>query len=172
MSQVGFVAGLPCFLLCAAFWDWRYRTIPNLLTGTMALCGVALSSSGHGLASPGSVLLAGAVSLFVGLMFQLARFMGGGDVKLFAALALWLGPAGSVSAALATAIAGGAFALFFIRRPTPSNGEVKADTLVRLAARLQLDEGRDFERVPYGVAVAAGGLWVWWSHVGFTGGLS
>ena len=172
MSNTGFAFGLPCFLAAAAIMDARSRTIPNFLTGSMAVVGAALCLTGSGVTSLPSALLAAGVSLCLGFLLQVARLMGGGDVKLFAALAMWLGPSGSVTAALATAIAGGVLALFFLRRPTPSNGEVKTDSAVPLVARLQLDDGRDFERVPYGVAVAAGGLWVWWSHVGFPGGWS
>jgi prepilin peptidase CpaA len=169
MVNAGFVAGLPLFLGAAAMWDLRSRTIPNLLTGGMATAGLLLSLSGNGVVSVGPAVLAGAVALVFGVLLQLARLVGGGDVKLFAALAIWFGPRGSVDAALATAIAGGVLALFFLKRPAPVAEGATTEGASPLLSRLQLDEGRDFDRVPYGVAVAAGGLWVWWSHLGFTG---
>ena len=172
VSSVAFTVGLPLFLGAAALSDLRSRTISNALTGGMAVVGVVLFTTGLGVTAPVPALWAGTVSLLVGLLLQVARLVGGGDVKLFAAMALWLGPSGSVNAALATAIAGGVVALFFLRRPTPESSGVKADRSVPVLSRLQLDEGRDDDRVPYGVAVAAGGLWVWWSHLGFPGGLS
>lgn len=171
MASLVFVVGLPLFLVAAAVSDLRQRQIPNYLSGGMALVGLALCLSGVGVVSIWSALLAGTIAMLVGLVLQVLRLVGGGDVKLFAALALWIGPKGSVDAVLATAIAGGVLALFFLRRPTAS-GAVTPNESGRLLSRLQLDEGRDFERVPYGVAVAAGGLWVWWSHVGTSGGLS
>ena len=170
MPHAGFVLGLPLFLVTAALSDLRSRSIPNALTGGMAVVGVVLCISGSSVIALQPALLASVVSLALGLLLQMARLVGGGDVKLFAAMAVWLGPSGSVNAALATAIAGGVLALFFLRRRTPANGEAKADGPVPMISRLQLDEGRDFDRVPYGVAVAAGGLWVWWSHLGFPGG--
>ena len=171
VSSVAFIVGLPLFLGAAALSDLRSRTISNALTGGMAVVGVVLFTTGLGVTAPVPALLAGTVSLLVGLLLQAARLMGGGDVKLFSAMALWLGPSGSANAALATAIAGGVLALFFLRRAAPVIGGVKSDGPVPIMSRLQLDEGRDFDRVPYGVAVAAGGLWVWWSYLGFPGGL-
>ena len=172
MPHPVFAIGLPLFLCASAVSDLRHRSIPNLLTGSMAVVGVLLSVTGSGVLGAGSALLAGAVTLAIGLLLQVARLVGGGDVKLFAAMAMWIGPKGSVDAALATAIAGGVLALFFLRRPSPVSGAVQSPGPPPLISRLQLDEGRDFERVPYGVAVAAGGLWVWWSHLRISGGLS
>jgi prepilin peptidase CpaA len=170
MLHQAFVVGLPLFLCAAAVSDVRHRQIPNLLTGGMALVGVMLSLADGGLARTWPGVWAGVVALLIGLVLQLARLVGGGDVKLFAALAIWLGAKGSMDAALATAIAGGVLALFFLRRPSSLGDDVRSDG--PLMSRLQLDEDRDFERVPYGVAVAAGGMWVWWSHLGTPGGWS
>ena len=171
MPSSVFVVGLPLFLVAAAVSDLRRRRIPNYLSGGMALVGLVLCLTGVGVVNTWSALMAGTIAMLVGLLLQVLRLVGGGDVKLFAALALWIGPKGSVDAVLATAIAGGVLALFFLRRASAVS-EVTPNESGRLLARLQLDEGRDFERVPYGVAVAAGGLWVWWSHVGISGGLS
>ena len=163
---------MPLFLGAAAVSDLRSRTIPNLLTGGMAVTGLVLCVTGRGVVRSGPALLAGSVALVIGVLLQLARVVGGGDVKLFAALAIWLGPSGSIDAALATAIAGGVLGVFFLRRPPRVVGGPRADCPVPVMSRLQLDDGRDFDRVPYGVAVAAGGLWVWWSHLGIPGGWS
>ena len=172
MSQAGMTFGLPCFLIVAALWDVRYRTIPNFLTGSMAVAGAAVSFSGLGFSSLPAALLTGAISFLVGLLLQFARLVGGGDVKLFAAMAIWLGPAATVDAALGMAVAGGLLAFFFLRRPAPPSGAAKTAGPESWVGRLQLDDGRDFDRVPYGVAVAAGGLWVWLSHFGLPGGWS
>ena len=117
MSHVVFLVGLPVFLVSAAIADVHSRTIPNALTGSMAVCGLVLSLVGYGNADFGPAIRAGAISLVIGVLLQLARLVGGGDVKLFTALAIWLGPSGATAAALATAIVGGVLALFFLRRP-------------------------------------------------------
>ncbi len=160
------------FLVASAVSDLRHRSIPNLLTGSMAAVGVLLSITGSGVVGIASATTAGVCALVIGLLMQISRLVGGGDAKLFAAMALWIGPKGSIDAMLATAIAGGVLALFFLRRASPVSGTSRPSGSPPLISRLQLDDGRDFERVPYGVAVAAGGLWVWWSHLGTPGGLS
>ena len=169
MTQALFVVGLPLFLGAAALWDLRRRSIPNLLTGAMALTGVGICLAGAGVTTIGAAVTAGVASFAVGLALQFGRLLGGGDVKLFAALAVWLGPAGTVNAALATAIAGGLVALFFLRRPSAAGTAQAGDSAASMISRLQLDDGPDFGRVPYGVAIAAGGMWVWLSHLGAPG---
>ncbi len=169
MHYAIFLIALPLFLVCAAVADIRRREIPNLLTASMAVAGVVLSLVGVGVAAPSQALLAGSVSLAIGLGLQALRLTGGGDVKLFAALALWLGPSGSIDAALAMAISGGVLALFFLRRSRSPNGAGESAKARTTLGRLQLDAGPDTGRVPYGVAIAAGGLWVWSSHLGASG---
>lgn len=170
MPSPVFVVGLPLFLVAAAVSDVRRRQIPNYLSGGMAVVGFMLCLSGAGVVATGPALLAGGIAMLIGLLLQVVRLVGGGDVKLFAAMAIWIGPKASLDAVLATALAGGVLALFFLRRQSSPGGAALPDG--PLMSRLQLDEGRDFERVPYGVAVAAGGLWVWWSHLGTPGGWS
>lgn len=172
MLHTAILIALPCFLLAAAICDIRRRSIPNVLTGSMAAVGLIVSLTGQGMSAIVPAALGAVVSFSVGVMMLFARLVGGGDVKFFAAMAIWLGPAASIDAALAMAIAGGLLALFFLRRPAPASGVAQADGPESWVGRLQLDEGRDFDRVPYGVAVAAGGLWVWLSHVGTPGGWS
>ncbi len=89
------LAGLAIALLCAAFTDLRSRRIANWLTGSIALS-APLFWWASGLGWPGIGLqlavAAGCFALLCGL-FAL-RAMGGGDVKLLSALALWIRPAG------------------------------------------------------------------------------
>jgi len=75
--------------------------------------------------------------------------MGGGDVKLLAALALWFGPLGGLRMLVAVAIVGGVEAIVV--------------TLLRLlpwpdAQRQQLALIRRGEPLPYGMAIAIGGI--------------
>lgn len=97
--------------VAACVTDFRSRRIPNVLTFGAALGGLlfwVLTDGLTGLAFSGG-------GWFVGcLMFLpvfLLRGMGGGDVKLLAALGAWLGPATALWAALYAAIAGGVFAV-------------------------------------------------------------
>lgn len=134
---------LAAMLVCAAVTDLRARIISNKLNAAIALL-APLYWWGMGL-SPWPdmaiqvALSVGVFAVFAGL-FALGM-MGGGDVKMLAALALWL-PAGAlVSLLVLMALLGGV---------------VTVATMIhhRLARREGVIE------IPYGVAIALAGLWV------------
>ena len=153
----GFVFAV--FLVAAAVFDLRIRRIPNALTATCALAGFVLLLVIRNPAETRAGLTAFAVAVVAGGMMQWMRVIGGGDVKLFAASALWLRGA-SFDAALATAIAGGVLAAFYLRSSARRDVGL-ADGVSSGMSRLQLDDGPDMGRVPYGVAIAIGCLWTW-----------
>src|SRR5688572_2486300 len=109
MSTTHIFVGALLALACLS--DLRTRRIPNALTFSAAACGLLfhLITGGSTAAawSLGGCLL-GAALFFP--MFAL-RGMGGGDVKLLAAVGAWLGPGQVAIAALATSIAGGVLGL-------------------------------------------------------------
>jgi len=136
---------IAAFLITAAISDLRHRRISNRLNSAFALSYVVfallmLITGKATFSSVGmSVLLAGGVFLLFALFFYLGA-MGGGDVKLAGAAALWV-PAGAIPGFLImTALFGG---------------------LVALATLIHARFNKlDNPEVPYGVAIAAGGLWV------------
>ena len=139
-SQLLLVA-LAAILLFAAVVDFRTFTISNRLNLAVALLApvywvsVALSPwPGYAiqLATGGTVFVLMAGAFYAGLM-------GGGDVKLAAALSLWFSPSSVVKFLVLTSLAGGVL------------------TLAILAwHRVKRREGRP--EIPYGVAIAFGGL--------------
>jgi prepilin peptidase CpaA len=137
------LAVLAAMLLVACWCDLKARTIPNMLNLAVALLAIPFWWS-IGLALwPDVALQIGVAALVFGLFaiaFALGA-MGGGDVKLVAAIALWL-PASSVMALLfIMSVAGGVLTLAMLIR----------HKLARSAAQLE---------IPYGVAIAFGGLWL------------
>ncbi len=70
----------------ATVTDCRSRRIPNRLTGSAIVAGLALHLSCGGLLEAGSSLLSGLVAGSVFLLFFLAGGMGAGDVKLITAV--------------------------------------------------------------------------------------
>ena len=97
--------------IIAVVWDLRTRRIPNVLTFGAALVGVVVHGYSGGLPGAGWSV----VGWFLGVAFFLPFFalggMGGGDVKLLAALGAWLGPGPTVWVALFSLIAGGVLGL-------------------------------------------------------------
>lgn len=145
------LAALPiALLLAAALRDLRSRTIPNGLTAALALGGAAVALLSGWPAMLWTCLAATGVFAGGALLFAIG-VMGGGDVKLAAALALWL-PAGSVPAFLIlTALAGGLVGLLMML------GRTGAALASGQALRPALASGLAAP-APYGVAIAAGGI--------------
>lgn len=86
-------AGICSALIVVAFCDWQHREIPDSMNITIALMGVILVFVSNALALKERLIGAICVS---GVLFLLAfvtggRAMGGGDIKLMAALGLCLG---------------------------------------------------------------------------------
>jgi len=83
-----------------------------------------------------------AIAVAVFVLFAIAFYtgmMGGGDVKLAAALALWFSPASTIKFLVLTSIAGGVLTLGILAWH-----------------KAKRREGRP--EIPYGVAIAFGGL--------------
>jgi prepilin peptidase CpaA len=97
--------------LAACGTDLRTRRIPNVLTLGAAggACVYHLAVGGWG--GLGGALAGWGVGLVMFLPLFALRGMGGGDVKLLAALGAWLGPGQTVWLGLFTALAGGPLAV-------------------------------------------------------------
>jgi prepilin peptidase CpaA len=81
--------------VCAAVTDIRDRRIPNWVTFTLVLSGLAQSVSiGGAVLTPGQAVLGLAVGFTLPFVLFALGAVGGGDVKLLAGLGAWLGPAG------------------------------------------------------------------------------
>src|SRR5690606_35662753 len=155
-------------LVAAAAWlDVRTGRIPNLLT----VGGLAAALALRALLGPDPVLpgLAGAgIALAFGLPLFALRGLGGGDVKLLAAVGAFLGPGRLIMALLAAGVAGGVLAVAVaLRRGVLLPALLGTGGLLRRWATL----GRAGERrtlaspgaipVPYGVASAVGAVVGW-----------
>lgn len=106
------LAGLAIALLVAAVTDWRRRQIDNSLNLAIALAApLWWWASGMSLVAIGwQVGLAVVVFAVAALLFAL-RQMGGGDVKLLTALALWIAPASFLKLCVVMALIGAAMSV-------------------------------------------------------------
>jgi prepilin peptidase CpaA len=146
MSQLLALVAIGLFVAAAAD-DIARRRIANGFV--LALAAAALLRLVLGLATGADGVtpfwdLAAALAVFVAgvAAFHFGIF-GGGDAKLLAAGALWIGAASVWAYLFATAIAGGVLALGFL-----------------IWAPLARKAGTDARRIalPYGVAISAGGI--------------
>ncbi|RVQ66460.1 peptidase [Croceicoccus ponticola] len=141
MVTYGLLAGLAIAVLYGAFTDIRSRKITNRLTLTVAAFAPAFWWASGLAIWPGvavQLLLAAGMFAFGALMFRL-RQMGGGDVKLLTAIALWLPPTTFGVLMLMICIANGVLTAAMIAR----HRRIKRSGLE--AKQLQ---------VPYGISVA------------------
>ena len=128
-------------LIVAAVIDARTRIIPNWLNASIALLAVPYWWATHLGFWPDVAIQLGmaliAFAAFAG-MFALGQ-MGGGDVKLIGALALFLKPLVFLKMLMIMAISGGVL------------------TLIMLILHKRRGDDGPFEN-PYGIAIAFGGL--------------
>jgi prepilin peptidase CpaA len=95
----------------ACVTDLRTRRIPNLLTFGAAAAALAFHAATAGLPGVQTAVVGWVVGTALFLPFFLLRGMGGGDVKLLAALGAWLGGAEVFWLAVYASLAGGALAV-------------------------------------------------------------
>ena len=138
----GLLVALAIALLFAAFTDVRARRIDNWLNAAIALAAPLFWWACHlGLADIGwQVATAFGAFVVLAVLFAL-RVMGGGDVKLLAALALWIKPVWFGQLVMVMAIVGGVLTVCF--------------AAWHIARRSQ-----NKPQIPYGIAIACAGLWV------------
>lgn len=150
IAQFLILVVFPALLLAAAGWDLASFTIPNFIPAALAALFVALAvASGLTPAMIGLHFLAGGIGLIAGFTLFALGYIGGGDAKLFAAVALLLGVHDAGAFALISALFGGGLTLGLIAlRQVPLPQFLWQPWILRLH-----DAG---EGVPYGVALAAG----------------
>jgi prepilin peptidase CpaA len=106
--------GLLILLGIAALIDFRTYTIPNWLTGPAILIGLSLHTYTNQLSGFLFSLEGVVLGLGVFLIMYVFRWMGAGDVKLFAAVGSFLGPWQTLSAAMMVALVGGVLACLIL----------------------------------------------------------
>jgi prepilin peptidase CpaA len=148
----------PLILLRAGIGDLVTMRIPNKIVLTLILSYVVLAPlSGVALLDMGLSLAAAAAVFFLALGAYSYGWMGGGDVKLLAAVTLWLGLPYLPVFLMWTSLFGGLLTLsMLLYRALPRN-VLRGQPA--WASRLHLST----TRVPYGVAIAFAALLVFTS---------
>lgn len=141
LLSYGLIGALAIALLVAAFTDIKRRQIDNWLNAVIALAAPAFWwASGLSLWPGVGIQFGLALVTFIltaGLFAM--RMMGGGDVKLLTALALWVLPADFLFLVIVMALLGGVLTI--------------AIAAWRMALRKQ-----GHAAIPYGIAIASAGL--------------
>ena len=151
-------------LVYVATIDIATRLIRNEICLALALLGVAAQ-----LASPMQLaqsLLAAAILLLLLFVIYQRGSIGGGDVKLLVALAIGLPLTGVIQLLTITALAGGVLALLHLmmrQLPCPNLAPAGSSFVRRVYA---VERWRHLRHapLPYGVAIACGGIWTVFSQ--------
>jgi prepilin peptidase CpaA len=151
-------------LLYVATIDIATRLIRNEMCLALALIGIAAQ-----LASPMQIaqsLIAATILLLLLLVMYQRGWIGGGDVKLLVALAIGLPLTGVIELLTMTALAGGVLALVHVIMrllPYPKLAPAGSSLARRVYA---IERWRNLRRapLPYGVAIACGGIWTIFSR--------
>ena len=146
----------PALMAFAASSDLLTMTISNRLSLVLAAAFFLLTVvTGMSLAAIGMHLAAAALVLVIAFGFFTQGWIGGGDAKLAAAIALWIGFGHLLDYLLYAALFGGALTLLMIQfRRLPLPG-----VLARQKWILRLHEKGG--GVPYGIALAAAALLIY-----------
>jgi prepilin peptidase CpaA len=142
---------LTILLIVAAVVDVRTYTISNGLNAAVALLAPLFWwSIGLPLWPDAAIQIGVALAVFglLAITFYMGM-MGGGDVKLAAAIALWFPPATTLRFLVFMSLAGGLLTIIVL-------------LVHRIRGKAPIVDGEKAARVevPYGVAIAAGALWI------------
>jgi prepilin peptidase CpaA len=151
-------------LVYVATIDVATRLIRNEICLALAILGIA----GH-LTSPMHVaesLIAATILFLVLFVIYQRGWIGGGDVKLLVALAIGLPLLGVIQLLTITAFAGGVLALVHLMMrllPSPRLAPAGSSFVRRVYA---IERWRHLRHapLPYGVAIACGGIWTIFSR--------
>jgi prepilin peptidase CpaA len=162
VTQAPLLLLFPAAMAFAGAMDLFTMTIPNrislALIAAFLVCGVL---AGLTLEQFGMHLLCGAAILALGIAMFSAGLLGGGDAKLMAASAIWVGADNLMMYFLAISVLGGvlALALLAYRKLPAANYALPA-----WAMRLHVKGSH----MPYGVAIAAAALWIYPKTIWFS----
>ncbi len=153
MLETSLFLVLGATLIVAAAYDVLTLTIPNWISlALLALFPFFAIAAGLGWIELGWHFAIAFVALLLGIGAFAAGIVGGGDAKLFAAVALFMGPRGLAPYVFDVAIAGGVLALVFIvlHQPRVQEWSRSSSLLAQIVSRGMA--------LPYGVAIVAGAL--------------
>lgn len=143
-------------MAAAAIEDFRRLIIPNVVTIALCLAWPFYFAAEPSLSGALAAIGCGVAVFLVGALLFARGFIGGGDVKLLSAAALWAGPAGTPGLLILTAVLGGGLALLLLMPGVAPLAELLRLKLGHSAA--PDTNGATATPVPYGIAIAGAAL--------------
>ena len=148
---------LPPAFIVAGYTEMKHRRIPNWLTVSTLLCGMAGSLILYGPEACKHSLIGLLIGGGVFLPFCLTGVLGGGDVKLMAAVGAVIGHPMIWWALFYTIYAGGGLSLIYLAWSGQLLSGIGRSFRLLLGRRNNKPKGlRKVTTIPYGVAIAVG----------------
>lgn len=176
-AETLFMLGATICAVIGAATDVRSNRIPNWLTYGSLVAALFLRTALGGWRDLIQGLAGMALGGGVFFLLFVIRGMGAGDVKLMAAVSAWVGFHRTLTVLVATALAGGVLAVIYmvfykqVADTIRNIGELLRFHLtsgVRSHPELNLQDPKTM-RLPYGLAIAIGTLYLLISARGFSG---
>ena len=142
-------------IFSAAIGDILRFRIPNRISIAIALLYPAYALSASQPVDWLAAVVVALACLIVGIVLFSMKACGAGDAKLFAAAALWAGPELILPFGLYTSLAGGVMVLFMYLQHRLARAPS-----VGMALHTVAESGFSKQPMPYGAAIAVGGLYV------------
>ncbi len=147
-------------LVWTAWYDTKTMTIPNwvsmVVIGLFVILALVVRLSWP---LPAWHLLSAFIAFVIGFLAFIPGLMGGGDVKLIAALGLWMRPQNLIVFLMLVAVIGGVISIFVIIRSV-AQGKHKGEGGIRAIFR---------QKSPYGPAIVIAGLLFFLPQLSFLG---
>jgi prepilin peptidase CpaA len=135
-------------ILAAAISDFRFLRIPNIYPVLIIILFIVSRLVDGFDAEHWSNLYHFLITLGIGMLLFHLGWFGGGDAKLYAAIALWFGLSSGVMFIFATGMSGLALAIIYL----------VVRQLRRRSTNPPAEKKRNERRIPYGIAIAMGGI--------------
>ncbi len=145
-------------VLAAAYSDWRSFRIPNYMPAILVVLFIGTQAFGGFVPIVWGNYIHFGIALLGGMLMFGLGWLGGGDAKLYAAIALWLPIGNAILLLLATVFSGLLLAIIYLITR-------KARRKKRVA--IQSMDAKKESRIPYGVAIVLGAI-ITASNVGWT----
>ena len=137
--------------LYAAWSDLQHRRLPNWLAGLVAAGGLAVTAGQSGPAPTASAALHALAAFLIGLAIYSRGAIGGGDIKYYAAVAAWFPLSLALRLLGWVSLAGLVLALGWLLWQRLGWRRLAGASTGRAAPS-------DHDKLPFGVAIAAGAL--------------
>ena len=146
MTDSLFLVALGVVVAIGSWTDLRLRKIPNWLCLINLALGMAWMFYTSGWTGVGTAALHVVGALTVGMVLTAMGVLGAGDAKFYASMAAWLPPGRALWLLVSVSLAGLVLLLgFMFWRLTRQS-------------KAHRDDNADFAKLPYGLAIGAGGL--------------